>query len=468
MRTTAQQWIHAYADGAISSDDLATLEELVRTDPRVREQFLETLNVRAALEEIAFDEAAFASQRPTVSRPVQDRVRQPVRGRAVRIAVQLIGVAAVVIATIVAAYLLGLGQEPNVVTITALNGEARWTGNGGRITHTLATGQRLPGGTLELLSADSWVEFKFQDGSTANLSALSTVTVSGRKQKQLRLQRGHLCATVRPQPEGFPLLVHTQAARLEASETQCNVDAAEEMTTLTVNRGRVRLQRSSGGRVIHVPALHQIVASMDGSLQLEAAPQQEPVFRWTSNLKTDVVFGKWAPNLWHTGKRLKEAVADGTMTKKEAIQAYKAAATLDDDGHGSVWTKPSPYGSLILLSVSRSAERVRLRSDTVFRIEGRLYGPAQVEFGIGTDFPQGGFAGKYRVAMKPEQIHGKAGEFSVDVSLHEVQRIQPQFPDTPVGQELAHWWCIARNEESSVAKLEITNVQLLEHDSSGH
>ena len=64
----------------------------------------------------------------------------------------------------------------------------------------LEIGTSLRGGTLESLSADSWVGLEFPDGSTVTISGQSVLTISEIDRKELRLGHGRLSASVAPQP----------------------------------------------------------------------------------------------------------------------------------------------------------------------------------------------------------------------------------------------------------------------------
>ena len=75
-------------------------------------------------------------------------------------------------------YFLAPRDEPEIATITEMNGALQWTGDGGRVVRDLEAGSVLHGGTLESLSADSWAVLTFRDRSTVTLSGRSTLTIS--------------------------------------------------------------------------------------------------------------------------------------------------------------------------------------------------------------------------------------------------------------------------------------------------
>jgi hypothetical protein len=480
--------IRVYADGQITADQLADLEQSLRENAAVRTQFLSNLNLHATLEDLAIGE----SERRD---PIAESNVVPQTPSTPFLSWPLATATLILIALSAGLYLLT--RSPEVVTITGVNGSVQWTGNGGQISQDLITGQGLTGGTIELLSTDTWVELEFRDGSAITLSGQTAVTISNQGQKELHLRYGCLSAHVEPEPNGQPMLVHTQAAELEMQGTQFNVNAQAETTTLTVNQGHVRLRQVTNGQEINVPARHEVFASFENRNGLIVRPLGNSVSTWHSDLKSDVVHGKWSSNLWELSQRLKVATAVGEMPHAEAVAAYKDAASLVEDT-GSVWAKPSPLGALVCLAVSRHASTpVVLSPNATLRIQGRLFSEVDLDFGITTHAVGGGFAGKYRARVAATSLLGerqgdarqsdarqsdarqsdarqgdarqsaaRQGDeqaFDILLPLSEFQPTDPKFDATPIGKELVDWWCITQSERSnqgSVAKLQITNVEL--------
>ncbi|MEO1994513.1 MAG: FecR family protein [Planctomycetaceae bacterium] len=437
-------------------DDALCPEERARVETMLREQAA----VRESLREVAHQAVTIAD----VDRVSLDAQRNPYAvhsrsGRPRHTAKWPLAVAAVAILAVVATQLLvQRDREPEIFTVNGFAGRVKWIGNGGQVSDQLAAGQQLPGGTLELLSADAWIEIQFLDGSQVSLSGHSAVTVSDRRQKMLHLRQGTLSAQIEPQPANRPLLVHTDAADLQVLGTQFNVDAQTATTKLTVNEGRVRLTRVADGQEIDVPARHQVIASIADDQGLALSRRCEHVTTWQSDLKSDATHGKWTSNLKGLGGRLKKAVALGEMTKQDALAAYKAAATLDD-AQGSVWAMPSAVGPLVVLSVSRSSPApVILTARARFRIQGRRHSADPIEIGITTNKPHGGFAAKYSVSIALDALPDDDNTFEIELPL-DTFRKDTSVVDSPVGKELGDWWCVS---QSRFAKLEITSVELVE------
>ena len=350
--------------------------------------------------------------------------------------------AAAVVALIATVVSLRPKAGPEIVRITELNGSVRWTGDGGRVVPALAVGSSLPGGTLEPLSADSWADLKFRDGSTVTVSGQSVLTISERQQKELHLRAGNLSANVMPQPDSQPMLIHTPTARLEVLGTQLNVEAELSATMLSVNAGHVRVTRLADGSIAEVPAEHQVVASADRHAELTVARRPGPVAAWQSNLPTDRLYGKWLPG--------------------------------SDDSDGGLRTAPMLWGdpekpvTLYVVSLSVSRDRptpVLLTSLAKFRIRGQIEFTGEVYFGLTTRHANGGFAGKFLVERHFEVVQETGESLDIELRLEDfrpqerelTQKYPEAFPASPVGLELFDWWCCTINED---AGLEITHVDL--------
>ncbi|MGZ0171907.1 MAG: FecR domain-containing protein [Planctomycetales bacterium] len=439
-----------YLDNDLPSNERTDVQDLLRQNQAAREMFREIAQQAVVIADVARVSGATCVERTA-------EVSSDIRGRLAARQRLLLAVAAIAFLAVTVS-LLRLGGEPAIVTIKALNGPVEWIGSGGRVTEGLAVGRALPGGTIELLSADSWIEFEFHDESTVTLSGQSAVTISEQKQKELHLRYGSLSANVQPQPTDCPMLVHTPSAELKVLGTQFNVDALPEATRLAVNEGRVRLKRLTDGKEIVVPAKHEVTASMEDQNGLPLNARARAVSVWKSDLREDVVRGKWLSDHWMLGMRLKKAVASGEISEADAVATYKNAAALDAEG-GSVWADASPYGSLVLLSVARSsATPVALSATASIRIRGRLHSRVSVRFGITTKESAGGFGGKYSISVEDDALRGDDNSFEIELPLSTFEE-ETEFGNSLIGKELSDWWCVA---ESTSAKLEITNVELIE------
>ncbi|KPL27397.1 MAG: hypothetical protein AMJ72_09090 [Acidithiobacillales bacterium SM1_46] len=448
-----------YLEGELDESGIAELQAIVAGDDRLLRMAADSYQIHRLLGLIAQDSAsrqedfvsATLARLPADDAHFVDGVMQhlpqgsPRKGTTVRMLLakwRMAIAAAAVVALIAGVVFLRPKSELAIVRITELNGAVQWTGDGGQVVPDLYVGRALRGGTLESLSADSWADLKFRDGSTVTVSGQSVLTISAHQQKELHLRVGSLSASVMPQPDGKLMLIHTPTARLEVLGTQLNVEAEPSSTMLSVNKGRVRVTRLVDGSVTEVPAEHQVVASVDRNAELKVTRRPRPVTAWQSDLPTDGLYGKWLPEL--------------------------------GDSNGSLGTAPMLWGChekpitlyLVALSVSRSRPTpVLLTSGGKFRIRGQIESAGNVYFGLTTRQVKGGFAGKFLVERHFNVVE-ETGQF-VDIELR-LEDFRPQekeltekfpdkFPDSPIGLELVDWWCCTVNED---AGLRITHVEL--------
>lgn len=434
-----------YLDGNLLPEEQARVADLLRCDPEAR----------AFLREVAEQAVTVAdAERVEEHRRRELGARREWAGNR-REALSRIGgsrtrfarwpwavAAAAVVALIASVVLLRPKAEIEIVRITELNGAVRWTGGGGRVVPALNVGRSLPGGTLEPLSADSWAELTFRDGSTVTVSGQSVLTISEYRQKELHLRSGNLSASIIPQPDGKPMLIHTPTARLEILGTQLNVEAELSSTMLSVNAGSVRVTRLADGSVAEVRAEQQVVASADRHAELTVNRRPGPVTAWQSNLPTDRLHGNWLSGPGNSNGGLRTAPM--------------------------LWGDPEKPITLYLVSLSVSRDRptpVLLTSGTKFRIRGQIESAGNVFFGFTTRHVNGGFAGKFLVERHFEVVQEAGKSLDIQLRLEDfrpqeeklIEKYPEAFPASPVGLELFDWWCCTINED---AGLKITHVEL--------
>jgi len=350
------------------------------------------------------------------------------------------GAASAVIAVVLIAsvFLFRRTTDEQVATVANLSGAVQWTGDGGTVEPMLRVGQSLAGGTLESLSAESWAELRFLDGSTATVFGQSMLTISQRQQKVLHLRRGSLSAHVAPQPAGRPMLIHTPTAKLEVLGTQFTMDAERASTTLRVNEGLVQVTRVADGSVTQVAAEQQVVASANRLDDFQATLQPVAVDSWQSNLPADAHYGDWV-----------SGGASGKGRVRASPLLVKSSPKLQ---------KPNLL-YLVILSASRGrSPPVVLSSEVRFRIRGQIESAGPVTFGLTMQQPKGGFAGKYVTKLPAAAMQTGSGSFDVEIPVADFRAMQKSFPDSPVGLELVDWWCFTTNEDIG---LEIEQVELV-------
>lgn len=448
-----------YLDGTLSEDEQSRAEAWLQQDAEARlmlRTLAEQAIVAADVERVKNDSTTRTSLPPLVDH-LPPSVDQRLWDRSWKWV--LVSVAAVgLIALVVRQAIPWSDAESPLITVVALNGPFEWTGDAGRVSSEIAIGDRLPGGTMQMLSPDAWAEFEFPDHSSVTLTGLSAVTISGNQQKELHLRHGNLSANVQPQLVGHPMLVMTPSAELQVLGTKFDVEAVSELTRLTVNEGRVRLKRLIDGKEVDVPALQTVTASLEGQDVLAPFEHQTPVTQWRSDLRADVVKGKWFPSHWGLGVALKKSVRSGEMTAEAAQAAFKDAVSLADAA-GGVWSMPSPYGSLVVLSPLNSLQQpLRLNANTKMRVRCRVTSPASLRIGFSVYHANGGFAGKYSTVVTLEQQSKATDDGDVAISLP-ISRFHDErkSAEAAVGNDLMDWWCVA---EGSSAKVEIVQLEM--------
>jgi len=407
-----------------------------------RRLYLHRLNLHSALKrQFAYDVEPETPSQLDLASSGRDSDNTP-RGPTIRLARWLwAAVAAAAVLLIAGAYLFRPSAQPPIATITEVNGALQWTGDGGRVAGDLEAGSSLRGGTLELLSADSWAVLTFRDGSTVTVSGQSTLTISEDYQKQIHMREGSLSASVAPQPRGRPLLIHTPTAKLEVLGTQLNVDVEAASTTLRVNEGRVRATRLADGSVADVPADHQVVVSASRGTELKVRRRPESVRSWRSSLPSGVIYGKWIPQGGQTAGTLRTAPVL-LNPGKERVTLHVAA-----------------------ISVSRCpAPPVVPASGGRFRVRGRIVASGDVYFGLTMKHVKGGFAGKYVAARRLDLPEKTEQYLDFELPLKEFRPQEREFPNSPVGLELVDWSCFTYNHD---AGLSIASVELLPPHAAG-
>ena len=401
-----------------------------------RRLYLHRLNLHSALRrQFAYDVEEESPAQPDAASSGRDSDNVP-RAPTTRLARwSWAAVAAVVVVLVAGVYLLRPNAEPQIATITEVNGVLQWTGDGGRVARDLEVGSPLRGGTLESLSADSWAVLTFRDGSTVTVSGKSVLTISEDQQKEMHLREGSVSASVVPQPDGQPMLIHTPTAKLEVLGTQLNVDARQTSTTLRVNEGRVRVTRLADGSVAEVSADHEVVVSASRLTDFKVRRRPESVRSWQSSLPSGVIYGEWIPEAGKAGGSLRTAPILLNF-RKEPVTLHLAA-----------------------ISVSRCpASPVVLTSGGKFRIRGQIEASGDIYFGLTTKHVKGGFAGKYAAARRFDLPQKTDKRLDIELRLEEFRPQEEEFADSPIGLELVDWSCFTYNVD---AGLSIASVELL-------
>jgi ferric-dicitrate binding protein FerR (iron transport regulator) len=297
--------------------------------------------------------------------------------------------AAVAMVAGVLGLLMPLRNDPEVVHVLSLQGPARWTGAAGRIAEP-REGDGLRGGLIELLADDAAVSLRFDDGSLITLNGVASASFSASGQKQVRLRAGSLSASIAKQLAGRPFLLSTPTASMEVLGTRFTVESAPDETLLSVNEGAVRLTRLADGRVVDVPAEHQVLAGAGASEELIARRPDATVSAWRSDLAAGPrgTMGEWLPPGDGMPARLRSEPHMVVAGHSDPVTVYRVAATV-----------PEPP--------------LQLAAGSVIRVRGRLESPAEVVVMLVTKHLRGGYAGNCFRSFKP----AATGEFDFELPV---------------------------------------------------
>ncbi|MDA1164826.1 MAG: FecR family protein [Planctomycetota bacterium] len=334
-------------------------------------------------------------------------------------------------------------SDPPVARITGLSGPLIWRGDGGHVVSELSIGTELAGGTIEGMAPDSLFELAFHDGSSVMIAGVSMLTFSDLGQKELRLNGGNLSASVAPQPEGKPMLIHTRSAAIRVLGTRFEIDAELDSTALHVSEGTVEVRRLSDGRTVDVPAKHRVVATVDGGMQLE--PTLDAVHDWKSQLQfgPENTYGKWTPA---------SSESPATLKAIPFVPKENTSVTLHMLG---LAVKRADNAPIVVLPGSR------------FVVRGRLTTATDVYFGIWVVRPNGEFAGKFRCRRLATNFRDESqfeavfplDEFGLDPCVWDRK---DELASKPDGLVVTGAWSFTH--AGGPTGLEITEVELISPD----
>ncbi len=438
MKRSIKSLARAYQDQTLSDEEVRGLEHILRTDAESREVFLQETNLIAALEDIACDEAADLLTASYSTPPVAMEDGET-RAHPLRLTMVAGWVVAAVAAMLLMVSLLASSssEDDTIATIAGLSGPLQWTGDGGQVRSDLSIGMKLPGGTIDGLSPESWFALEFEDGSTVITTGDSMLAFSDVGQKVLHLKSGNLSADVTPQPEGRPMLIHTRSAVLEVIGTSFDVDADLASTALNVTEGKVRVKRLSDGRHVEVPAQHQVVAAADRDLSVNHVPQV--THRWSSRFEDGPrrTYGRWLPSTGNTPSLLHcipHITEDGRTIFTSSAQVTTADAAL-----------------------------VMTNDRTLVQVQGQLDRQADLFVGMSLKSAGGDFAGRFQVILPGKDLNSsddfnvtlRIEDFELDPSLAEMKHHLPKSPGDLIVESI---WCHTLYQRAglAVSSLELT------------
>ena len=256
------------ADNLLSPEEDENLASLLRDDVAAQRFYLNYMGLSASLE-WNYAEAA-ATPEATVSNPESEEKESwlwPLR-------------IAAILCILLSLYFSA--RPDNLVSVEIADG-AFYRGNE---VVALKPGDSFPQGYFFIESSSGSAQLRFDDGTLVTLGGGCEVSINeSTRGKRLELRAGVLSAVVSPQPEGKPLRIGTVTAELEVLGTVLTVEVNQEETGLSVTEGAVRFKRLADGDSIEVPALHNLVASLDTREALQPEPVANPDGLWQLDLQ---------------------------------------------------------------------------------------------------------------------------------------------------------------------------------------
>jgi len=436
MNKSIQSLVRRYQDQQLNSEELRELNNLLRTDNHAREIFMQETNLIAAIEDIA-DEQNLGDRLDALPMQPLDTHTQ-LANRWTMATGWLIAALAASLLLALFSVSSGRTEDKTIATVMGVNGPLQWTGNGGQVRSDLSVGMKLPGGTIDGVSPDSWFSLQFDDGSVVVTSGNSMLAFSDLGQKVLHLKSGRLSADVRPQPDGSPMLIHTRSATLEIVGTSFEIDADSAATALNVTQGKVRVKRRSDGQLVDVPAQHQVIAAADQELSVSQIPKIS--HQWQSRLQDGPrrVHGRWLPRTADQDPML--GCLPVVTEKNKTIYSASFRVTVPD------------------------AAPVMTNERSIINIRGRLDRATNLYVGMTLKTTEGEFAGRFQVVLPSRKLRtGTAFNYALEIENFRLDPAlsakQDSFSSSADELVVESIWCHTLYEQAGLA---ITSVELTE------
>ena len=204
----------------------------------------------------------------------------------------------------------------------------------------------------------------------SSISGKTTLTLSGIDRKVLHLKEGNLNCSIRPQPSGKPLQIHTQSALLEVLGTRFDVEVDSASTLINVTDGQVWVQRLSDRATVEVSAGFRLVVAADRKMVALRVPDSINSWKSLLELGPDGTYGKWVP------------------AKNQAPAKLKAIAFVPPQNRRVTLNMLGLHVSCV------NGSPVVLEQGSRFIVRGRMTSAARLHFGFQLARPNGEFAGE--------------------------------------------------------------------------
>ena len=355
--------------------------------------------------------------------------------------------------------------------VIAFDGLVEWRDSVSGKEQKFDVGKKLGSGTIECLSANSWAEIKYFDGTSLIVSGFSELALSDNNgAKLIDLLRGDLSVDAKPQPKGKPMKVISPGARAEVLGTQFNVVAGADSTRYIVNEGLVKVRRTYDGSVQEVPANHFVVARQGQTEEFKSLPRINHEQEWKSELPRDMRWGELikSTNITSINPAIK-ALSEYSSTAQRILAPYNLRTKpciLREKG------KSPELLFCAALGVSSSGDRpIVVDENANFLVKGlidrSMFGVDDANsffMGLTTHHPTGGFAGKFvtkrNISFNPE---GRNNKFEIEIPVKDFWKIKKGYrtdkliPKLSIGLELSDVWFVAYQNIG----LEINSVEII-------
>jgi ferric-dicitrate binding protein FerR (iron transport regulator) len=253
-----------YFDGDLNEAELVELNDLLRSHPENRREFVDHCTRISLIRE------TFDPQSETLRRHEQHAAGTRVKGRRGWRVAAAAGAVLVAVAGVLGWLSGHRGEASRIGMLEQVSGDVRILAADGHTRTVKSEAAIRSGDTVRTRGAQSTAVLGYPDGSRLTLAGDTAITCAERGFKSVVVHEGTLAASVEPQPGSTPMLLATPTAAVEVLQTQFLVAALPDHTDLSVTRGRVRLTRVSDGKAVEVPEGKRVLAGERTALTLEA------------------------------------------------------------------------------------------------------------------------------------------------------------------------------------------------------
>ncbi|MDA7618463.1 FecR family protein [Verrucomicrobia bacterium] len=464
---TGQDWealIHRYLDGKANRQEIAQLSRELESDGEMRLNYLRMANIHGALATIEeFDESRSASETRMLELVSQfEQYKPSPQKRRFQYALS----AVTFLLLVIGVWTTWIFWPSSIVTITSIEGIVQWMGDGGKVIKDLKVGQSLTGGIIEARSRDSFLEFRFRDGSmlSASEGAVLTVTVTDQAQKSLRLRSGVLSAEVEKQATNRPMILITPSARFEILGTRFDVVTTEEHSKLSVQEGLVQAIRLSDGKSVQIGANQSTIVDIQSQSELVARRSDQSVSVWQADLEKDRKAGEglFESPLHILRRQIRNALGRGELNRDQIPEVYGARIRAAMGKEDVVRAQPKSIRrgrlgdvvQMVTLNIRPDKPNpVVIADGSLFRVQGKVLVPTEIRIGFGAFGTSRPNADRFMTSRDVD------GGFDLQIPVREFQnRRKPGGGTSAIGMEIFTWFCLTSDPG---AELAISHVKLM-------